>query len=337
MKKICLFIVLFSLAVVLPAKKVATLAGLMRPDMISIGNNRIYITEQVSIYIFSQDDYRLVKKFGKQGEGPREFQIAPIGPPMIALPYEGKLFVSSLNKLSVFTKDGEFIKESKIMPFTVFWPFLDKFLATGTSSDDKGDPVLSVNLYNEKLEKVKELYKSDMKVGPAFSMSFPGYSFNCVPYKDRAYLAAGKEGFVIDVFDDNGTKMYRIKKEYESLKVPEEYEKKTRKWFQTNPNYRSFWDFFKDRISFKTHCPAIREILVKDDRIYVLTYKERDGKSECIILDLKGNEKKRVFLSCPENLGMDFYPKYDIHNRKFYTLVEDIDEEVWDLHITPIE
>jgi hypothetical protein len=334
MKKnyVCVFMVLLLLGPFIRAEKIATLEGLMRPDMIDIGNNRIYISERATIYIYSLEDFRLIKKFGKEGEGPREFKINPFGPPMVAMPYNDKIYVSSDTKLSVFTRDGKFIKESKVMPFTVFIPFLDKYLATGTAADDKNQALLSVNLYNGKYEKIKGLYVSDMQIGASFVMDFPLNSFSFPPYKDRIYIAAGKEGFVIDVFDKEGTKLYRIKKDYKPLKVPEDYKKKTLEWFKSNTFYKQAWEFFKNRISFRTHYPAIRDMDVTDDRIYVLTYKKQDGNSECIIMDLKGNEQKRVFVHCPDMWGMDYYPKYNIYNRAFYTLVENEDEEVWELH-----
>ena len=112
-----------------------------------------------------------------------------------------------------------------------------------------------------------------------------------VPYKDRIYIAAGKEGFVIDVFDSKGTKLYRIKKDYKkTLKVSEDYQKKTMEWFKAKPAFNQLWDYFKDRISFKSHYPVIRDMDVTDDRIYVLTYKKQNGNSECIIMDLQGKE-----------------------------------------------
>jgi hypothetical protein len=73
-------------------------------------------------------------------------------------------------------------------------------------------------------------------------------------------------------------------------------------------------------------------MIVADDRIYVLTYKMKEGMTECIVMDLKGKEEKRVFVLAPELLGMDFYAKYEIYKGEFYTLLENEDEEVWELH-----
>lgn len=319
------------------AKKVAAFADVLKPDTLTIGNNRIYITEGTTVYIYSLKDFRLVKKFGKEGEGPGEFKIVPFSK-MIAHPYnnDGKVYISSFAKLSVYSKDGKFIKETKITPFAVFRPFRDVFLATASTADEKGQTVVAVNLYNETFEKVKELYVSDMQVGQSLTLDFPVNSFAFPSYKDRVYVAAGKEGMVIDVFDKKGRKLYRIKKDYKPIKVTEAYKQEIMDWFKNDPIYKDFWDFMKKRISFKTFYPAILRIFVLDDRIYLLTYKKQGENSECIVMDLQGNEEKRVFLPCPENIGMDYLPKYDFYNRTFYSLVENEDDEVWELHMTEI-
>lgn len=340
MKKMNVFIIIIAglLVTSLPAKKITTLNEILKPDTLALGNNRIYISEGASVFIYSLKDFHLVKKFGKEGEGPREFKIIPFSK-MIVHPYnnDGKIYISSFSKLSVYSKDGEFVKESKITPFAVFRPFQDMFLATASTSDEKGHTVVAVNLYNEEFEKIKELYVSDMKVGESLTLNFPVNSFAFPSYRDRVYVAAGKEGMVIDVFDKKGMKLYRIKKEYQPVKVTEAYKKKTLDWFKYDPLYKDFFDFMKKRITFKTYFPAIRRIFVADDRIYLLTYKKQAGNSECIVMDLNGNEEKRIFLPCPEIIGMDYLPKYDFYNRTFYSLRENEEEELWELHVTEIK
>ncbi len=336
MKKIFVFILLFCLVTITQAKKVAILQEVSRPDAIAAGNNRLYISEGASVYIYTLKDYRLAKKFGKKGEGPREFNVNPVSAPLVVYPYNDKLYISSIAKLSVFTTDGEYIKESKVLPYILCIPVGNGYVGTGTTVNEKNQQVSSVNFYNETFEKVKELYVTDVQIGPSFSISFPFHSSNFISYKDKIYLAAGKEGFAIDVFDANGKKLYRIKKDYQPLKLTAAYKESTENWFKAHPTYKQFWDALKSRVSYKDYFPAIRDILVSGDRIYVLTYKAQNRAAECIVLDLQGNEQKRVFLPCPENLGLDFHPKYTTHHRDFYTLVENEEKEAWELHKTEI-
>lgn len=124
--------------------------------------------------------------------------------------------------------------------------------------------------------------------------------------------------------------MYRITKDYKQLKVPEEYKKRTMKWYKNN--FKQFWSFFKDRISFKNDYPAVQRMVVTDDRIYILTYKKQQENTECIIFDLKGKEQKRVYLPLPQVYGTEI-PIFGILNNCFYYLVENEEEETWELHV----
>lgn len=316
----------------LQAQKIAVLQGILEPNGMIIGSERIYIYEEYSVYVYSLKDLRLIKKFGKEGEGPREFKISPFGPPMDVYTYDNKLFINTNNKLSCFTRDGEFIKESRVPIYLVYRPLLDVFVSTGRATIGKDQMVLTINLSNAKFEKIKELYRSDTSIGPSASLLFPITPLEFPVYENRIYIPAVKEGFVIDVFDAKGKKMYRVKKEYQPIEVSREYKNKTIDWFKTNPTFKQYWDFFSKRISFKTHYPAVQHIEVTDNSIYAFTYKKQKEDTECIILDLKGNEEKRVLLPFPVNYGFDLNSLSAIHNRAFYVLVENEDDEVWELH-----
>jgi hypothetical protein len=334
-----IFLILFLLVTVTQAKKIATLKEISKPDIMTLGDNRIFITEGTSIYVYSLEDFRLLKKFGRAGEGPREFKIIPIGFPMMIAPYNEKLFINSLGKLSVFTKEGEFIKEAKVTPHHLYWPFKNKFAAMGPTADDKGGMVLSVKLYNEKFEKEKVLYFSTMTPGvgsPSFKLEFPLDPVIFRVHKDYVYSVVGKEGFVIEVFDVNGKKVNRIEKDYAAVKMTEEYKNATLDYFKTNPNYKQLWNYFKTRIFFRSHFPHIQDMFVKDDMIYIVTFKVQKGKTEFIILDLKGKELKKAYVPFKTLVGMDYHPKCDIYRRAFYALEEDEDKEVWELHKTDI-
>ena len=66
MKKISVFFTFLLFFTFVHAKKIATLEELIKPDIMFIGDDRMYITEGASIYIYSLKDYKLIKKFGKE-------------------------------------------------------------------------------------------------------------------------------------------------------------------------------------------------------------------------------------------------------------------------------
>ena len=333
MKKIIFLLIILLLVILTHAEKIAELEELMKPQIIDMSNNNLYVSEGSSIYIYSLKDFSLIKKFGKEGEGPREFKINPFGPPMIIAVIGDKLYVSSDAKLSTFTLEGEFLSERKVPPLRIFIPVKDKFIASGTAQGDDKKMYLNMGLYDKDLNLIKELYRSDMTIGPNFNWVFPNTDFSSIPYRDHIYVVIGKAGFAIDVFNLQGKKVQSIKKEYQPLKVPGDYKDKILKWFKTNPNFKQFYEFFIQRISFKDHFPPIRSMLVESNRIYTLTYKQKKGLTELIIMDLKGKELKHKYIplvGIPGNL-FDF-PIFVIKNQSFYTLIENEDEEIWELH-----
>ena len=74
-------------------------------------------------------------------------------------------------------------------------------------------------------------------------------------------------------------------------------------------------------------------LLVDSDRLFVLTYNFDDkGDRECLVMDLKGKALKTIYLPINEVYGMDFTFPYNIYEGNFYILIEDIEEETWELH-----
>jgi len=333
MRKLIVFTLILLSSICIYGKVVASFEEISKPQMMSINEDYLLITEGHSIFVYSTKDYSLIKKFGRAGEGPKEFKISRFGTPMIAYFYKNEIFVSSDSKISFFSHTGNFIKEMKIPPFTLFRPFMNQYVATGTSTNNDNQNVLVINLHNSNLKKIKELYKSDMSIGPNAFFTYPISNFSFEPYKNNLFIVRGKEGFVIEVLSKEGKTLYTIKKDFEKIKVSNEYRNKTFKSFETNPNFKQFSEFFKKRTKFKKYYPAIQDIRVTDDRIYVITFKKQKGKTRCVVLDLKGKELKKVWVPYPELHGMDYLPEYDIFNKKFYILIENEDEELWELHV----
>ena len=81
---------------------------------------------------------------------------------------------------------------------------------------------------------------------------------------------------------------------------------------------------------------------VTDERIYVKTSQTKGDKDEFIIMDLKGNTLKKVYLPAVKkqryvNTMLGIPAKfYKIYQNKFYYLYENEDEEEWEIHVEPI-
>ncbi len=83
-------------------------------------------------------------------------------------------------------------------------------------------------------------------------------------------------------------------------------------------------------------------MLVRNGKIYIRTYITQNDKEKYHIFDLKGKELKTVFLPKPmlaslvTRLVSRIVRFFDIDKDTFYYLVENEDEEEWELHFEPI-
>ena len=70
-----------------------------------------------------------------------------------------------------------------------------------------------------------------------------------------------------------------------------------------------------------------------DGKLYVNGYLNADGMTQFAMYDMKWNlVKGGILLRLPEANARDLYP-YTIKDDKLYQLVDNDDEEVWELHI----
>jgi len=84
-------------------------------------------------------------------------------------------------------------------------------------------------------------------------------------------------------------------------------------------------------VKFPEYFPAIRNFTVAE-KLYVLTYKEDSENREMLVVDFNGKLIKKLMLPVAENDPFHLYP-YTVKGEKLYQLVDNIDTEIWELHI----
>jgi hypothetical protein len=71
--------------------------------------------------------------------------------------------------------------------------------------------------------------------------------------------------------------------------------------------------------------PVVTAMDISEDFIYVITFKRKGDLWECIKMDLKGNEKGRIFLLLNRYEHLSFYPLlysvYKKNMRSFYRCI----------------
>lgn len=352
--KIFAFTLVFFLVLPLAKGFVFPAAGVplpdfFNPDSIAVDDRHIYITEFPTIYIYSLRDFKLKKKIGRQGEGPQEFNRFAL------LSIHGdNLVVSDRNKVLYYTKDGDYLKEIKARSI-MHWgvqPIGNRFVGK-SKIREKNTEFDTTNIYNSNLEKINNIFKTkfffQVEAGgkKCDALEIRGLQFQV--FDDKIFFKKGKH-FIIDVFDSSGKMLYRIHHEFEKIKISEADKKRYHDYFKTVQPWKKMYDsLIKKEIYFPDYFPAIQMFIVADEKIYVMTYKKEKEKSEFVILDLEGKLLKKVFLPFNQSdewfhysltkLASQFSPHatFTIKNGKLYQLIENEDEETWELHINNIE
>jgi hypothetical protein len=331
--KILLLLCLLSLYL---SAEVVPLPGLLHPDSITLDNGRIYITDLETIYIFSAAKLQLIKKFGKKGEGPGEFKFNPAGVAKLVLDlHPDTIMVNSMGRVSFFTGEGNYVKEVPVASGNDFKQVDTYWVGYSTSRDNK---ILyaTINLYDSGFKKLKEIYRKEYYVQP--SKKFNLVKLGCGNARRAVYRVYNEKIFVegeedtIHVFNKEGNEEYVIKLNDETLKISEKHKEEILKDLFTLYTGPTMQDLIKAKGYFPEYFPA-RVFHIADNKIFLPTYKKQAGKNEFIVLDLKGNLIKKIYLPFADRQLLLPYP-YAIRDGRFYQLVDNEETQEWELHIT---
>jgi hypothetical protein len=330
-------VLLLSIFVYANGTKVVPLPELSKASNITVDQTQLYVTADATVYIFSLSDFKLKKTLGREGEGPQEFKRYA---DVTAAPGYEYLLVNSSGKVSHFTKNGKFIKEIRTKNMAkAFLPIGKNYVGYKVVWRKNNGRDIETGLYDEELNKLKaicrkeSLYLKKRKYKVFYEPQLP------VVYKDKIFIVPGQD-FIIDVYDNSGQKQYSIRQEYKKIKVTEEHKKEVLDYYKNDALKRRYYDALKRLAQFPEYFPAIRTLIIDDNKIYVQTYKEQEGKSQCVVLDLKGKRLGKIFIPFleknPEKSFESLYP-FTIKKEKFYQVADNEDTEEWELHITEIK
>lgn len=337
-----IYMLVFISVVIMPLRGEShLLSELLNPSKILIGEKDIYIVDSASIYIYSKNGYKFIKKFGRKGEGPGEIPTSRRGNVSLSI-METKqgLFVQSRNKVIYFDNRGNFKQEKKVKT-----GFIRGLLPVGkfytgrafSFGANRRSATSSVYLFDENLNKKKELFKfnSTSGRGSFFKIFSPGNIFILKTDGDKIYVVNDKS-FRIHIFNSTGTELKGIKLNYSLLKVGSAKKESIENYYKNDSNFSSFWSRIKTFFSIDDRYPAIKNFFIDGENIYIQTYYTKGEKVEFFKFSLDGKFQKKPYLTIKSKNPVDDYP-FDIRNDRLYQLVEDEDEEEWILNISDIK
>jgi hypothetical protein len=218
--------------------------------------------------------------------------------------------------------------------------FGSQFVGIGVLSEEQD--FLTLNIYDEQLNKKKELFRIEEEIrlkgkkSVYYYLHFPvSFATSFIPYEDRVYVTWGKDD-KIKVFDHAGNRVAEIPVKVEKQKLTQAYKDKVVNHFKNDKSLpQPIYERYYKNIVFPEFFPAIRDMRISDGKIYVVTYQKEKELTKTLIFDLKGKLIKTVALPLKDMDVKSIYP-FTIKNGKLYQLVEDFDNENWYLHITTI-
>jgi hypothetical protein len=317
------------------AEKAATLAEIMKPGSMYVDSSRLYVTENATVYIYSLKDYKLLKTFGKEGQGPTEFAIHPRVQLSLDVSTDD-IIINSLGKLSYFSKDGTFKREIKTTLNSLFFqPMGDQFIGLGQVVEDQ-KLYNTVNVYDASLKKIKEIYRADSGLkGPGKGITALQKAFR-FQYHDNKIFLPGKDDASIDVFDKNMNKLFSLRVESKKRKVTEEFKKEVINYLKTSPRTKDIYEALLKPVQFPDSFPTILSFFAADNILYVMTWIRENEKNQFHTFDMKGKFLKKIWIPLVYQSYLEPYP-IDIRNGKLYQLIENMDEETWELYISEIK
>ncbi|MCP4149319.1 MAG: hypothetical protein GY757_16345 [bacterium] len=332
MKQLILLVtVIITIANLYPANQ-GELAEILKPETIRIAGDEAYIIEGATVFVYNLENMKLKRKFGRKGEGPGELKVVSRLSNTMRID-DRHVIVNSIDKTVYFTRNGKFVKEKKRSEqFTQMEPVKENYVVRKRVQGEDKKQYTTINIYNPKTKETKELYRQVFAFHDRGIDVVPDAIHFCI-YGDKVFIEKSPVGIVIDVFDHQGKKLYQMESKNENVPLEKKLKKEATETIKVDPAIGN-WDEFKSQIKLRypENCPAIRDIVITGDKIYLQTYKQKNGQEQYIILDLKGKLLKKIYLpiamkpSFTEQMmgtGVRFYA---FAKDKFYYLEETEDQ-----------
>ncbi len=310
------------------------LSGLVRPESLAVDAGKIYVSDGAAVHIYSRDDYALITRFGRKGNGPQEFALFSDRGIRIHLT-DDKILVNSVMKLSFWTKQGTFIKSIKPEKFSaIYLPIGKNYVGSGRVTDKKFR-YKTVNLYDAALEPFKEIMRSKEAFQPGRGLSIGVGNNYIFEVGDGRIFCCNSNDFEINIFNDRGEKIKNIRMDFKGKKVTADDKEKINHYLKTDPKFKDIYHMLKP-LTFGDYFPAIDGLKYNDGKLFVISGSGKKAR-EIILLRADGTFIKRLEVSLKYKNSLNHLYPYVIEKGKIFQLVEDADDEEWDLLIFDLD
>jgi hypothetical protein len=330
MKKTFLIVIVFligSACVPLFSKKII-LHNLLEPSHIAVNGSQMYIGDKGRIVLYSLDNFKQVRQFGKNGEGPGEYQHII---DLCILPEY--LVVSTTHKIIYFSRNGDYVKEFRIKQLLgyFFYPVGNRFvgLYPKRRKAEKGYSTV-ISVFDENMNPLKILAESPKKKGKKTPSGRPvinpiSHYFKHKVYGDLIFIADSRKGMYFEIFNSDGKQLNEIRAPYKKTKITENHKKNHVLELKNNksPFYKSYVQNAK--FEFDEFYPPFYDFNLNNNKIYVYTYKRQGERGEIVVMDFKGKTLKTAYIPLARIKTID--------NDVYYYLQDNVESEEWEFYI----
>jgi hypothetical protein len=312
------------------AELVAKLPQVLNPFHLTIADGRMYVVENsVAVHIFTIDDRNVsfVKTFGRQGQGPGEFEF------MHGIrAFKDYLEIFGHRKLARFSLDGDYLGEVTVT-VGVFkgaaYRLGDGYVVRDLNFDEKGSTT-TIRLYDGDFALVREIGARTTPEGLNKLNLVADYYAPRVA-GDQLYVIDAGQDSVVSVYDRNGVPQREIRLPLEPVKMTAALKEAIVKPVKERLGRMMSWEEYEKRLFFPARAPGLDYFEVIEGKFVARTYKYRQDLVEFAVFDLEGRELRRLDLPFTGRLSNGIL--FCFYEGRYYYLRENPDEDVWELHV----
>ena len=312
------------------AELVAKLPQVMNPFFITIADGRIYIVENsvdVHIYTLDPQGVSFVKTFGREGQGPGEFDYI-----YTVRPFKDHLDIPGSHKLARFSLDGDYIGEVTIT-VGVFkgaaYRLGDGYVVRDLNFNEKGTTT-TIRLYDKDFKLEKEIGVRTASEG-LMKLNLVADYFAPRVVGDRLYVIDAAQDSVVTLYDRNGVQQKEIHLPLKPLKMTAALKEAVIKPLKESWTGPTRWEDFEKRLFFPNQTPGLDYFEVIEGKFVARTYKYHQDLVEFAVFDQEGRELRRMDLPFTGRLSNGIL--FCFSQGRYFYLRENPEEEVWELHV----
>jgi hypothetical protein len=319
------------LALVLPASAelVAKLPQVQNPFFMTIADGRMYIVENsvaAHIYTLGPKGAAFVKTFGREGQGPGEFDFL-----YLIRVFKDHLDLPGSQKLARFSLDGDYVGEVAVTVGAfkgAVYRLGEGYVVRDFNFDDRGTTT-TIRLYDKDFKLVKEIGARKTSQGLT-KLNLVADYFAPRVVGDRIYVIDAAKESIVTVYDRNGIRQKEIRLSLAPIKMTAALREAIVKPIREDRDRRMSWADYEKMLYFPDQTPGLDYFEVVDGKFVARTYLYRKNSVEFAVFDQQGRELKRLGLPFTGRISNGVL--FCFYQGRYFYLRENAEEEVWELH-----